>query len=128
MRQVGPIGYAAAPRQGGARMNRVSFLSAGEADGSARREARPQWMRDAVLAISRAALQRGLRLRISADPLISPMVLTVACEFPPRDVPPVEVYRSKFFSGRDALDIHEIAKRQLGLLEETEAGADEESS
>jgi hypothetical protein len=114
----------------------VVFLSASVPDGLKdypEREhhfetARPQWIRDAVLAISRAALRRGFRIRFGAHPSISPMVLAVAREFPPAPVPPVEVYQSKFFHGRYAPETYELACPPLGILVETDAAADKDTS
>ena len=105
------------------------FLSASIPDGrkqypgSARHQqtADAQWIRDAVLAISREALKRGFRLRFGAHPSISPMILMVAREFPPPATPPIEVYQSRFFLGPYPAETYELAKPPEGVLVEVDA-------
>jgi hypothetical protein len=80
-----------------------------------------QWIRDAVLAVSREALKRGFRLRFGAHPSISPMILMVAREFPPAATPPIEVYQSRFFLGKYPAETYELAKPPEGVLVEVDA-------
>lgn len=104
----------------------VIFLSAGVPDVIKRHP--PQWTRDAVLAITRAALKRGFRIRVAAHPSIAPMVLAVAREFPQPARPPIEVYLSRFFVGRHPAELFELADGQCGILHEIEGGVDEPGS
>lgn len=108
-------------------MRPAVFLSASiptgkKYDGSDRHleTARPQWIRDAVLAIARAAFAEDFDLVFGAHPSISPMLLMVAREFPVLPLQPrIAVYRSQFFAGQFPRETLELADGKLGTLEDT---------
>jgi hypothetical protein len=80
-----------------------------------RETARPQWIRDAVLALARAAFTRGFDIVSGAHPSISPMLLSVASEFPVLTPPRVAVFQSDFFLGRFPRETLELTDPSLGL-------------
>jgi hypothetical protein len=114
------------------------FLSASVPDGVKvyegcerhRDTARPQWIRDAVLALARRAFESELDLVFGAHPSISPMLLTVAREFPRLGSPRAHVYLSEFFRAefpRETLELTDPSLR-LGTLEVTSNAADRETA
>jgi len=78
--------------------------------------ARPQWIRDAVLAVTRAAFEADIDLVFGAHPAISPIVLMVAREFPTVTPPRVAVFQSQFFAGQMPTETLELADGKLGSL------------
>ena len=105
------------------------FLSASVPDGKKQypgsqhhhASARPQWIRDAVLAFARATLKRDWHLTFGAHPSISPMVLTVAREFPPSQGPRISIYQSEIFRGRFPQETLALADGHWGEIIETKS-------
>ncbi len=100
---------------------RALFLSAGlpEKKNYARNaihrdSVNPQWVRDAVLAVTRTAFENNYTIVFGAQPSISSMVLQVATQFDPAPTPRVLVFQSLFFWGRFPEATLELADGKLG--------------
>ena len=75
----------------------------------------PALIRDAVLAVVREGLRAGFDFVFGAHPSISPMVLTVAREFP-ASTPHVAVFLSRYFEKVFPRETLELADGVLGTL------------
>lgn len=82
-----------------------------------RETSRPVLIRDAVLAVVREGLDRDLDFVFGAHPSISPMVLTVAREFPTRTPPRIVVFESLYFDPELPPESLELADGRLGRRE-----------
>lgn len=81
---------------------------------------RPTLVRDAVLAICRAALRSNVELVFGAHPAIAPMVLAVAREFS-CGRPMVHVYQSRMFAGSYPMETLELIAGGYGTFTEVDA-------
>lgn len=82
--------------------------------------ARPQRIRTAVSALTRVALNHGLRLVFGAHPSISPMVLQVARDM---DAPPgsILIFQSEAYAALIPTPTWELASWKSGLMVQTPA-------